>query len=122
MIFNIQPNDALPIYCQLMRQVKHAVAAGVLKPGDQLPSLRELSKDLVINHLTVKKAYETLEREGVIRTARGTGTFVADHPSITLKAEGEGALRERIRGVVDEARLMQLTKKQLLAEVEQAWN
>ena len=75
MLFSVNPNDGLPIYRQLVRQVKHAVAAGALKPSEKMPSQRDLATELVINHLTVKKAYEVLESEGIIVTLRGRGTF-----------------------------------------------
>ena len=77
MLFTINPSDGLPIYRQIVRQVRHAVASAKLAPGDKLPSQRDLSSELVINHLTVKKAYEVLETQGIIATERGRGTFVA---------------------------------------------
>lgn len=66
----------LPIYLQIVNQVKRAVASGVLVPGDRLPTVRQLAVDLTINPNTVAKAYQELEREGVISTVPGRGTFV----------------------------------------------
>ena len=76
----IKPNPALgvPIYLQLVEQVKHAIETGALRPGDQLPSIRPLAEELVINANTVAKAYRELEREGVILLKHGAGAFVAD--------------------------------------------
>jgi GntR family transcriptional regulator len=73
----INPADELPIYRQIMRQITEAIAGGKLKSGDKLLSHRELSEQLVIAPLTVKKAYDELESLGFIETARGRGTFVA---------------------------------------------
>ncbi|MEJ2086745.1 MAG: GntR family transcriptional regulator, partial [Acidobacteriota bacterium] len=73
----ITAGSELPIYRQLMRQITDAIAGGRLQPGDKLTSQRDLAEQLVIAPLTVKKAYDELEREGLIRTERGRGTFVA---------------------------------------------
>ncbi len=75
----INPSDELPIYRQIMRQITEAIAGGRLKPGDKLPSHRDLSEQLVIAPLTVKKAYDELEALGFIETQRGRGTFVCEH-------------------------------------------
>ena len=72
----INPSDELPIYRQIMRQIMEAIAGGRLKSGDKLTSHRELSEQLVIAPLTVKKAYDELEALGFIETQRGRGTFV----------------------------------------------
>jgi GntR family transcriptional regulator len=66
MIFRSNPSSGLPVYLQLIEQVKHAVDVGSLRPGDQLPTIRRVAEDLVINPNTVAKAYRDLEHEGVI--------------------------------------------------------
>ncbi len=76
MQLHIVPGDELPIYRQIMRQITDAIGGGRLRRGDKLPSQRDLAVELVISPLTVKKAYDELEREGVIETRRGRGTFV----------------------------------------------
>lgn len=83
MRFNVNPSDGLPIYRQIMQQIIDAVAGGVLKPGDQLPSHRDLAQTLVVAPLTIKKAYDELERSGHIRMQRGQGSFVTDRPVLT---------------------------------------
>ncbi len=103
MMINIQPGDELPIYRQIMRQVSEAVAGGRLAPGDKLPSQRELAEQLVISHLTVKKAYDELEREGVIETRRGRGTFVAKTAAMPGSAERKESLRPVCRRLVSQA-------------------
>ncbi|MBV9085660.1 MAG: GntR family transcriptional regulator [Acidobacteriaceae bacterium] len=74
----VSASDELPIYRQLMRQITDAIAVGRLKPGEKLPSHRELAEQLIIAPLTVKKAYDELEAAGFIETQRGRGTFIAE--------------------------------------------
>ena len=80
MIIKPNPSLGVPIYLQLIAQVKHAIETGALRAGDQLPSIRPLAEELVINANTVAKAYRELEREGVIELRQGAGAFVAATP------------------------------------------
>ena len=88
-----RPNPALgvPIYLQLMEQVKHAVETGALRPGDQLPGIRPLAEQLVINPNTVAKAYRELEHEGVIELRHGAGAFIA------ARARGDQKGADKVR-------------------------
>ena len=92
MIIKPNPSLGVPIYLQLVEQVKHAIETGALRAGDQLPSIRPLAEELVINANTVAKAYRELEREGVVELRQGAGAFVAN----TARAHEGGA--ERFRG------------------------
>jgi GntR family transcriptional regulator len=92
MIIKPNPSLGVPIYLQLVEQVKHAIETGALRAGDQLPSIRPLAEELVINANTVAKAYRELEREGVVELKQGAGAFVAD----TARAQPGGA--EKFRG------------------------
>src|SRR5258705_12712521 len=76
MVFPPNPASGVPIYLQLMEQVKHAIETGALRPGEQLPGIRPLAEELVINPNTVAKAYRELEHEGVIELRHGAGAFV----------------------------------------------
>ena len=76
MLVTLDPADATPIYAQVERGLRAAIAAGRLKPGDQLPTVRELAVDLRVNANTVARVYSELERAGVFETRRGVGTFV----------------------------------------------
>ncbi len=78
MLFRPNPSSGVPIYLQLMEQVKHAIETGALRPGEQLPGIRPLAEELVINPNTVAKAYRELEHEGVIELRQGAGAFVSD--------------------------------------------
>lgn len=75
-IFNLQPNDPLPLYAQLERAIRQAIAIERLRVGDQLPTVRQMAVDLRINANTVAKVYAELERAGLLETRRGIGTFV----------------------------------------------
>ncbi|WP_158821545.1 GntR family transcriptional regulator [Granulicella sp. S156] len=89
----ISASSGVPVYLQLEQQIKHAIASGVLCAGDPLPSTRRTAADLRINPNTVARAFQNLEREGVIRTVPGGGTFVAN-----LAALGPGLLKaEKLR-------------------------
>ena len=76
MLFRPNPSSGVPIYLQLMEQVKHSIETGALRPGEQLPGIRPLAEELVINPNTVAKAYRELEHEGVIELRHGAGAFV----------------------------------------------
>jgi GntR family transcriptional regulator len=92
MIIKPNPSLGVPIYLQLVEQVKHAIETGALRPGDQLPSLRPLAEELVINANTVAKAYRELEREGVVELRQGAGAFVTDAGRVVQRDP------EKIRG------------------------
>lgn len=105
MQFVIAAGSELPIYRQLMRQITDGIAGGRLRPGDKLTSQRELAQQLVIAPLTVKKAYDELEREGLIRTERGRGTFVTTSASPLDPREQRERLRDPARRLLSRAHL-----------------
>ena len=78
MIFRLSPSSGIPLYIQLMHQVKHAVETGALRAGDQLPTIRKLAEDLVMNSNTVIRAYRELKHEGVVELRQGAGAFIAE--------------------------------------------
>lgn len=86
MIITLDVRSREPIYTQIVEQVQHMVAAGRLKPGDQLPTVRQLAADLRVNFNTVARAYRTLHDDGVISTQQGRGTYIIDQP---IPAAGE---------------------------------
>ena len=77
MLLRPNPSSGVPIYLQLMEQVKHSIETGALRPGEQLPGIRPLAEELVINPNTVAKAYRELEHDGVIELRHGAGAFVS---------------------------------------------
>src|SRR5215208_1914901 len=80
-IVSIDPRDRTPIYAQLERSLRAAIASGRLRPGDQLPTVRQLAVELQVNANTVARVYSDLERAGVIETRRGVGSFVSATPA-----------------------------------------
>src|SRR5579863_4393522 len=101
----VNPAAELPIYRQIMRQMEEAIAGGRLKPGDKLPSHRDLAEQIVVAPLTVKKSYDELEALGFIEMQRGRGTFVcATLPKVNSK-EQIGQVREAARKLLASAHL-----------------
>jgi GntR family transcriptional regulator len=80
-IVSIDPRDATPIYAQLERGLRASIATGRLRPGDQLPTVRQLAVELSVNANTVARVYAELERAGVIETRRGVGSFISATPA-----------------------------------------
>ncbi len=119
MLVHLHPSSGVPVYLQLESQVKQAVAAGALRPVDALPSVRKLAAELRINPNTVAKAYQNLERDGVIRSVPGGGTFVADGVPGLLKSEKMRRLRPFARQIAVEGRQMRLAREQILRLVEE---
>ena len=104
MIFRLNPSSGIPLYLQLMEQVRHAVETGALREGDQLPTIRKLAEDLVMNPNTVVRAYRELEHEGVLELRHGSGAFIKE------SASGRARLIQKAQAVVQSTveRLMSL--------------
>jgi GntR family transcriptional regulator len=94
-IVTVDPRDATPIYAQLERGLRAAIATGRLQPGDQLPTVRQLAVDLRLNANTVARVYAELERAGVIETRRGVGSFVSAAGRAEARPAGEKTRRLR---------------------------
>ncbi|MGO8752150.1 MAG: GntR family transcriptional regulator [Thermoguttaceae bacterium] len=103
MEFRIDPSSRLPIYRQLGSQLREAVARGSLQPEDRLPSVRELSRRLVVNPNTIARVYTELERQGILHTRPGLGVFVARPKAALARKVREERLRELLDGVLTEA-------------------
>ena len=92
MIFRLNPASGVPLYLQLMEQVRHGIETGALRAGDQLPTIRKLAEDLVMNPNTVVRAYRELEHEGIIELRHGSGAYVSENVGgrtrVTRKAQG----------------------------------
>ncbi len=114
MLLHVNASLGVPIYLQVESQVKHAVASGVLRKGDALPSVRKLAADLRINPNTIARAYQDLEREGVVRTVPGGGTYVAGDGPGLLKSEKIRRLRPLARQLAVEAAQLRLPPNDLL--------
>ena len=99
MFIRLENSSAVPIYRQIVDQIGYQIANGTLRAGDRLPSVRELARRLPVNQNTVLKAYVLLEEDGLISRKQGDGTFVADAPPVTKKAD---RLRQ-ISGILGQA-------------------
>ncbi|MHB8654098.1 MAG: GntR family transcriptional regulator [Terriglobia bacterium] len=111
-------SSGVPVYLQIEAQVKHVVAAGALKEGDALPSVRKLATELRVNPNTVARAYQDLEREGLIRTVPGGGTYVADdHPGL-LKSEKLRRLRPVARQLAVESSQLRVNADETIKLVQ----
>src|SRR4029453_15390632 len=118
MLLRPNPSSGVPIYLQLMEQVKHAIETGAVRPGEQLPGIRPLAEELVINPNTVAKAYRELEHDGVIELRHGAGAFVTG-------AAREKKLTDRLRAgpaigaaAVDKLRARGVTEAEIRRLVE----
>jgi GntR family transcriptional regulator len=103
---HISPNDGVPIYLQIVNQVRYLVSSGRLAPGEELPPIRVLAERLVVNPNTVARAYRELESAGVVEKRRTAGTFVSDAGSPLARRERLRILAERVDALLAEARQM----------------
>lgn len=103
----------VPIYQQIVEQIKGAVLRGELRPDQPLPSIRLLAKELEISVITTKRAYEELEKEGLIYTVPGKGSFVADFDESRLTESREQLVAEKLKEVLDTAELLGLGRAEL---------
>jgi GntR family transcriptional regulator len=113
MILRPNPSTGVPIYLQLMEQVKHGIETGALKPGDQLPGIRPLAEELVINPNTVAKAYRELEHEGVIELRHGAGAFVSRNAGAKKLTDKVRAGQIIVAGAVEKLRARGMTDEEI---------
>ena len=102
-----------PIYEQIARQIRSQILSGDLSEGDLLPSIRALARDLQISVITTKRAYEELEREGLLNTVGGKGTFVAAQNPELLREKQLQAVESKLAEAVEQARLLGVEPEQL---------
>jgi GntR family transcriptional regulator len=123
MVFRLNPSSGVPVYLQLMEQVKHAVDTGALRPGDQLPTIRKLAEDLVVNPNTVVRAYRDLEHEGLVELKQGSGAFVRGSVTrstrITKRAQGvmQSAVERLVASGLTEDEIRRLFENELTSSI-----
>jgi GntR family transcriptional regulator len=110
----ISPAAAGPLYEQIVAAVKREVAAGRLSPGAALPSVRALAAELLVSLITIKRAYEELERDGIIYSRQGLGTFVADSGADQIARARREQARESMAQAVRDGRAAGLSDKDLI--------
>ena len=121
MFFRIDPGNGVAIYDQIGRQVKYAVAKEALRPGDLVPSVRELAVTLAVNPNTVAKAYRDLQNDGVLESLRGEGLRVSKAAAERCRKARQRLLEDRMQGVVMEAQQSGLTEVEFFKLVDEVW-
>ena len=120
MQIHIQAQGGVPIYLQVMQQIKYLVASGRLQPGDELPSIRTLAEQLIVNPNTIARAYRELETAGVVEKRRTAGTFVAQAGSPLARKERMKLLKQRVDQLLVEAFQMGFDLDEVLKLVQQS--
>lgn len=119
MQLHLSPRDGLPIYRQIVNQVKYLVAAGRLEPGEELPPIRGLAEQLVVNPNTIARAYLELERAGVVTKRHGSGTYVSDGGSPLKRTERLRLLHQAADALLAEARHLGVELEELVQLIRQ---
>ena len=122
MLFRVHPASGVPIYLQLENQVRHAVAAGALRHDDPLPSVRKLAAELRVNPNTVARAFQNLERDGVLRTVPGGGCYVNQQSPGLLRSEKIRRLKPLATQLAVEASQLRFSREEALRLLEQSFH
>lgn len=113
MFFQINPSNGVPVYEQVARQIMFAVASGSILPGELIPSVREMARELAINPNTVARAFRDLQDQNILQTVRGTGVAVTKGAKSKCVNARTRVIRDRLRDVFSEARQSQLDDEEL---------
>lgn len=113
MDLRVSPSSGVPIYLQLMAQIKHAVDIGAIREGEQLPTIRKVAEELAMNPNTVARAYRELEHEGIIEVRHGSGAFVAETRASTAKIAQIRKAAEVLRHAIESATELGLSESEL---------
>jgi GntR family transcriptional regulator len=119
MQLHISPHDGVPIYLQIVNQVKYLIAAGRLAPGEALPPVRKLALQLLVNPNTVARAYRELESAGVLQARQGSGVYVSGGSSPLARREQTRILAERIDALLAEASHLDVEVEDVIQMVRQ---
>lgn len=116
MIFRLPQSSGVPVYLQLMEQIRHAVETGALRVGDQLPTIRKVASDLVVNPNTVARAYRELEHEGILELRHGSGAFIKE--SVGGRVRLLRSAHALVRGAIERLVSLELTDDELRRVLE----
>ena len=116
MVLRLNPASGIPLYLQLIEQVKHAIETGAIEAGEQLPSVRKMAEDLLINPNTVARAYRELEYEGIIELKHGSGAFIRE--SIVVRAKLMHKAETVMQSALDRLESLELTEDEIRRLVE----
>ena len=119
MLFRLDTASGVPLYLQIVEQVKRSVAAGTLQAGDQLPTVRELASELVLNPNTVARAYQDLEREGVVEIRRGLGTFICAPATRLAREERRRRVGDQLEKALVEALHLDISPEEVKELLEE---
>lgn len=122
MLFRVHSASGVPIYLQIENQVRHAVAAGALNQDDPLPSVRKLAAELRVNPNTVARAFQNLEREGLLRTVPGGGCYVNQQSPGLLRSEKIRRLKPLATQLAVEARQLRFAREETLRLLDQSFH
>jgi GntR family transcriptional regulator len=114
--FRLNPSSGTPLYLQLVEHLKHAIATGAVRAGEQLPSVRRMAEDLMINPNTVVRAYRDLEHEGIVDLKHGSGVFVRD--SVVARTRLMNKAEPIIRSAIDRLESLDLSEEEIRRLVE----
>ena len=117
----IRNNSGQPIYDQISGQIKAQILSGALSPGDALPSIRGLAKDLKISVITTKRAYDELEAQGLINTVAGKGCFVAEPDLALFREQQRHQLESHLAAAAELGRSCGVTEEELTVLLRRAW-
>ncbi len=120
-LLELEASDERPIYGQIADQVRFAVASGVLRPGELVPSVREIAKQLVVNPNTVARAYRDLQAEGLLEPVRGTGLQVAEGAPERCREARRDHVRKRVRSAIADAVRSELDRVEIEAILRDEW-
>jgi GntR family transcriptional regulator len=120
-LIELNASDERPIYGQIADRVKFAIAGGVLRPGDLVPSVRELSKQLVVNPNTVARSYRDLQTEGLLESVRGMGMEVSAAAPERCRAARREIVRLRLRRAIEESRQSQMEVAEIETILREEW-
>ena len=109
--FRLNASSGVPLYVQLMEQVKHAVEIGALRPGDQLPTIRALAQELVMNSNTVVRAYRELEHEGFVELRHGLGAFISS--SVSARGKVMRQAQNIVESAIERLRSLGVTEQEM---------
>jgi GntR family transcriptional regulator len=117
----IDPSNSNPLYIQIIDQIKHAIAIGVFKVDKPLPTIREMAVELRINPNTVAKAIRELEREGVLKTYVGKGSFVSEKALKVASEDNSEKLNKLSRQFIKDAEWLGFDQKQAISALDENW-
>jgi GntR family transcriptional regulator len=116
----VDPHSHVPLYEQIVEHIRGLVAAGVCRPGEPLPSIRALALELVVNPNTVQRAYQELERQGLVYTRKGLGVFVAKNGEESAQNRSEAVVHSRFVQGIDIARAASISRDRVQAIFQEA--